>query len=165
MTSGSSTPRCRARCRTLIHPEAKQATGSAKRRAQRSANADGGPTTMVPAKSCLRPFLQGGRLQHAEVDPLPRVKIAQPLQRAMDVDRLLVTRLAQERDHPLRFAQRIGADQVGAVGKLPHGSEQLLDFGPVVGCRNTGSANVASVINTSQGTGSNARHVGSARRL
>ena len=54
MMSGSSTPPCLARWRMRIQPDAKQEIGSGKRRAQRSAKAEGGPTTMAPAKS---PFL------------------------------------------------------------------------------------------------------------
>jgi len=39
-----------------IQPDAKQEIGSGKRRAQRSANAEGGPTTIAPAKSALLPL-------------------------------------------------------------------------------------------------------------
>ena len=53
ITSGSSTPRERARWRTRIQPEARHTTGSASRRAQRSAMAPGGAITMAPASSAL----------------------------------------------------------------------------------------------------------------
>ena len=55
MTSGSSTPRWRARARTCIQPEAKATSGSAKRRTQVAAKAEGGPSTIVPAKSRALP--------------------------------------------------------------------------------------------------------------
>ncbi len=48
MTSGSSTPPCLARWRTIIQPEAKAISGSLKRRAQRSWKAEGGPTMTAP---------------------------------------------------------------------------------------------------------------------
>jgi hypothetical protein len=49
ITRGSSTPFCRARARTRIQPDAKQVTGSGKRRDQRSCIAEGGQITMAPA--------------------------------------------------------------------------------------------------------------------
>ena len=53
ITSGSSTPDCRARCLTLIQPEATASTGSGNRRDQRSLMADGGAMTTCPASSAL----------------------------------------------------------------------------------------------------------------
>ena len=46
-------PRCRARARTRIQPEANAVTGSGKRRVQMSAVADGGASVMVPARSAF----------------------------------------------------------------------------------------------------------------
>src|SRR5918996_1096582 len=71
ITSGNSTPRCRARARTRIQPEAKL----------------------------------------AQVDPAADVVAGDRLQRAMQINRLVVARLANERDHPLRLAERIRADE------------------------------------------------------
>jgi hypothetical protein len=61
MTSGSSTPPCFARWRTRIQPLAMQVTGSARRRAQRSAMAEGGARTMRPTRSCLAASWVAGR--------------------------------------------------------------------------------------------------------
>jgi hypothetical protein len=49
ITRGSSTPFWRARARTRIQPDAKQVTGSGKRRDQRSWIAEGGQITIAPA--------------------------------------------------------------------------------------------------------------------
>jgi hypothetical protein len=46
----------------------------------------------------------------------------------VDVDRLVVAGLAQQAHDPLRLAERIGADKMGALGKLPHRFEQLGDL-------------------------------------
>ena len=53
ITSGNSTPRCRARARTRIQPDAKAVTGSGNRRVQISEVADGGANVMVPARSAF----------------------------------------------------------------------------------------------------------------
>src|SRR3546814_4787275 len=63
---------------------------------------------------------------HAEI----ALEIAQPLERAMDKDRRVMSRRAQFGDHPLRLAKRIGADKdapVGLGGKRRH---QPFDFRP-----------------------------------
>jgi hypothetical protein len=58
-------------------------------------------------------------VQRAEIDALfALVEVAELRQRAVDVDRLVVARLAQQPDHALRLAERIGADHVGALGEL-----------------------------------------------
>ncbi|MGY3463986.1 hypothetical protein ACVW0I_000857 [Bradyrhizobium sp. LM6.11] len=46
-------PRCRARARTRIHPEANAVTGSGNRRVQISEVADGGASVMVPASAAF----------------------------------------------------------------------------------------------------------------
>jgi hypothetical protein len=48
ITSGNSTPCCRARARTRIQPEANAVSGSGSRRDQRSAMAEGGASTISP---------------------------------------------------------------------------------------------------------------------
>ena len=58
----------------------------------------------------------------------------------MDVDRLLPPRLADERDEPLRLAERIGADHVGALGKQGHGGEKLCGLAARVGMAVDGQA-------------------------
>ena len=59
MTSGSSTPPCRARWRTRIQPEAAATTGSGRRRDQRSAMAEGGASTICPASSAFAASVAG----------------------------------------------------------------------------------------------------------
>ena len=54
ITSGSSTPRCLARCSTRIQPEATATTGSGRRRVQRSLIAEGGASTI-----CARQLVLG----------------------------------------------------------------------------------------------------------
>ena len=51
MISGSSTARWRARALTRIQPDANAVTGSAKRRDQRSAMAEGGAMTISPGRA------------------------------------------------------------------------------------------------------------------
>ena len=46
----------------------------------------------------------------------------------MQIDRPLVARLAQQRDHPLAFAEPIDADHMGALGELRVRPEQLRHF-------------------------------------
>ncbi len=50
MTSGNSTPRCRARARTRIQPLAATVSGSAKRRDQISERLEGGQMRISPAR-------------------------------------------------------------------------------------------------------------------
>src|SRR3546814_4836719 len=69
-------------------------------------------------------------LQFAQFHAESAVEIAQPLERAMDKDRRVMSRRAQFGDHPLRLAKRIGADKdapVGLGGKRRH---QPFDFRP-----------------------------------
>ena len=53
--SGSSTPRCLCRARTCIQPLANAISGSENRRTHFAAKAEGGPSTMAPAKSDALP--------------------------------------------------------------------------------------------------------------
>jgi hypothetical protein len=115
------------RCFTRIQPDAKQAIGSGKRRAQVSAKAEGGPTMMRPAKSfffgasVVRAVLgvDRGGLQRPQIDAFGFIQIAEFGQRAMDEDRRIVSGLPDQLDDPLRLAQRVGADQMRAGRKLP----------------------------------------------
>ncbi len=56
------------------------------------------------------------------------IQVAQPLQRAMDVDRVVEPHAAQLGDHPLRLAQRIGTDQHTAFGLGAQRGEELVDL-------------------------------------
>ena len=61
------------------------------------------------------------------------VQVAQPLQRAVQVDRRLVAALAQLGDHPLRLAQRIGADDHAPLRIGVQTRDQLVDLVARVG--------------------------------
>ena len=50
------------------------------------------------------------------------------LHRAVQIDRLVVARLANERDHALRLAERIGADEMRALGKQRDRMQELGDL-------------------------------------
>ena len=56
------------------------------------------------------------------------VQRIQPLQRAVDIDRRVPSRLADETDDPLRLAKGIGADQVAALRELRDGPQQAGDL-------------------------------------
>ncbi len=124
ITSGNSTPRWRARARTRIQPEAKAVTGSGKRRVQISDVADGGASVMVPARSAF--FIALDRAQLAERDATAFIIARDLLHRAVQIDRRVVAGLAQQRDHALRLAERIGADQMRALRKQRDRRQQLL---------------------------------------
>ncbi len=145
-------PRCRARWRTRIQPDARHVTGSASRRAQRSAIADGGASTMAPASSAFAATVAGRRSPSGTPSARRR---AQRQQRAVQVDRPVPAGLAQQRDQPLALAQRVAADDVGALREQRHAVQQPADLARAGGWRNTGSPKVASVTNTSQAIGSN----------
>src|SRR3546814_17362712 len=68
--------------------------------------------------------------QFAEVDAVIGIERARPFERAMDIDRGLPARGAQFGDHPLRLAERIGADEDAAVGLGAHRGEKLGDLVP-----------------------------------
>ena len=59
LTSGNSTPFCRALARMRIQPEAKAVTGSSKRRDQRSCIALGGQRTICPCNSAFATLATG----------------------------------------------------------------------------------------------------------
>ena len=65
--------------------------------------------------------------QFAEVHALG-VVARDLLHRAMQVDRRVVAGLAQQRDHALRLAERIGADEMRALGKQRDRAQQLGDL-------------------------------------
>ncbi len=158
-------PPCRARARTRIHPEAKAVTGSGNRRVQISDVADGGASVMVPASAGLlhapgRPELAEG--DAAALDNSPVIVF----HRAVQIDRRVIAGRAQQRDHALRLAERIGADQMRALGKQRHGRQQLLHLIGGIAVRETPAGRkVASVMKTSQGTSSNGVQVGSGASL
>ena len=84
----------------------------------------------------------------------------------MDEDRAVVAGVAQQADEPLRLAERVDADEVGALGELGERVEQLCAISASgSGWRNTGRPKVASVMKMSQGTGSKPAQVGSGVRL
>ena len=88
-------------------------TGSGKRRDHRSWIAEGGQSTIAPASFAA---LGGHDLRRlAEGDALALVELGQALHGAVQVDRLVVAGLPQERHDPLRLAERIGADDMGAL--------------------------------------------------
>ncbi len=47
----------------------------------------------------------------------------------MQVDRLIVTRGAQQRDDALGLAERVGADEMRALGEEGNRAQELCDFG------------------------------------
>ena len=126
MTSGSSTPRWRARARTRIQPEANEVTGSGKRRDHSSLSADGGQSAMAPASSALLGAAHAAQV--AERDAATFVVARDALDRAVQIDRLVVAGLADERDHALRLAERIDADEVRALGKQRDRMQELGDL-------------------------------------
>ena len=70
----------------------------------------------------------GRRLQRAERDAQALVKGAEVPQRAMQVDGPVVARLPQQGDDPLRLAQRIGADDMGAFREKGEALQQPGDL-------------------------------------
>ena len=70
----------------------------------------------------------GRRPQLAETHAERFVQRAAFGQRAVQIDRPLIARLAQQRDQALAFAEPIDADDMGAVGKLRARLEQLRHF-------------------------------------
>ncbi len=70
----------------------------------------------------------GGGQQFAELHALLLIDLAHPAQRAVQENRSLPAGLAQQRDHPLAFAERIAADDMGPVGEQFPAGEQPGDF-------------------------------------
>ena len=101
-------------------------TGSGKRRAQTSFSAEGGQSVIVPASSALLAPRTGA--QFAERDAALDVIVRDLLHRAVQIDRRVVAGLAQQRDHALRLAERIGADQMRALGKQRDGTQKFCDL-------------------------------------
>ena len=66
------------------------------------------------------------RAQLAERDATAFIVVRDLLHRAVQIDRRVVAGLAQQRDHALRLAERIGADQMRALRKQRHRRQQLL---------------------------------------
>ncbi len=66
--------------------------------------------------------------QFAERDAAAFVIARDLLHRAVQIDRCVVTGLAQQRDHALRLAERIGADQMRALGKQRDRAQELCDL-------------------------------------
>ena len=64
--------------------------------------------------------------QLAERDAAALIIMRDLLHRAMQIDRRVVAGRAQQRDHALRLAERIGADQMRALRKQRHRGQQLL---------------------------------------
>ncbi len=69
------------------------------------------------------------QLHPAKLDSAALIITGDLLHAAMQKDELLVARLAQERDHPLCLAQRIGADEMRTFGKQRDRMEELGDLG------------------------------------
>ena len=164
ITSGSSTPRDFARCRTRIQPEAIATTGSASRRAQRSAIAPGGASTIAPTSS---PFAADGRRaqiaeRHAAAPRRPGT--SRPARRAArsggpsppDAAARSAAGTCPARSSRRHACGRETAPRWPAAGRSP---------GPAADGGTPAGANVASVTNTSHGTGTKPAQVGSAVRL
>ena len=64
--------------------------------------------------------------------PSALVELGQALHGAVEMDRPVVAFLAQQRHDPLRLAERIGADDMGALGKQGDGIEELPHLRPRV---------------------------------
>ncbi len=69
-----------------------------------------------------------GRAQIAQRHAQPLIGAAQRHLRAVQVDRAVPAGLAQQRDHPLALAERVGADDVRALREQRHAVQQLLDL-------------------------------------
>ena len=57
-----------------------------------------------------------GEAAGGSLDPLPLIEGTELLEGAMQVDRRVEAGLAENDDHPLAFAEPIGAEEMGAVG-------------------------------------------------
>ena len=163
MTSGSST-------RLLPGAGADlQPAGSGGCDRDRAASAPSGPsapragTARFPRRGlCDYPgYRRIGAEGHAALLVEPR----EPYQRAMKVNGFIVARAPEFGDQPLRLAKRIAPHRVAAFGENASEASSFSISWRGSGWQNTGRPNVASVTNTSQATGSNARAVGSGVRL
>ncbi len=66
--------------------------------------------------------------EFTQIDAPLAIKIAQPLHRAVDVDRRIMPERTQFGDHPLRLAQRIGPDQHATLRLRRQRREQFRHF-------------------------------------
>ena len=91
-----------------------------------SFSADGGHSVIVPASSAL----PAPRTARNSPSAMPRLGViaGDALHRAMQIDRRVVAGLAQQRDHALRLAERIGADEMRALGKQRDRMQQFGDL-------------------------------------
>ena len=87
--------------------------------------------TILPLSSSFAAPVAGRSSPSGDAQLL--VEPAQPLHRAVIIDRLVVPAPAQLGDHPLRLAQRIGADQHAALGIGVQPVEQPVDLAAGVG--------------------------------
>ncbi len=72
-------------------------------------------------------------LQIAEINPLAGIIGAQFFLRAMKEDRRVMAGFADQPDHPLRLAKRIGADDMAALRLCLDRGQEPGDFRPRVG--------------------------------
>src|SRR3546814_14730017 len=66
--------------------------------------------------------------QFAKVDAVDGIKLAHFFKRAVDIDRRIPPRPAQFGNHPLRLAERIGADEHRTVGLGAHRADTLSEL-------------------------------------
>ena len=71
-----------------------------------------------------------GVAELAEVDAKALVELVQPLDRAVEIDWILVPAFAQLGDDPLRLAERVGADEDAAARVRVQPVEQPVDLAP-----------------------------------
>src|SRR5262249_27453982 len=64
----------------------------------------------------------------AGIKAVRRVVAGERLERAVQVDRRIVSGKAQEGDHALRLAERVDTDEVRAVGKEGEGAQHFADL-------------------------------------
>ena len=115
-----------ARARAHPHPargERRDRIGKAPR-PEIGGGADGGASVMVPARSAF--FMPCTGRSSPSAMPRLSIVVRDLFHRAMQVDRRVVAGLADQRDHALRLAERIGADQMRALRKQRHRRQQLL---------------------------------------
>ncbi len=89
--------------------------------------------TIAPAKSCHAACLGCRRCQSSEIDALRLVVVAELLKGAVNIDGPVIAGIAQHADDPLRLAERIGTDEMRALGELFDGFQKLGDLVAAVG--------------------------------
>src|SRR5207237_3222172 len=70
-----------------------------------------------------------------ELDPLPPVQLGEREERAVQIDRLIPSREAEEGDHPLALPERIDSDEMRAIREQSDRFEEAPDL--LVGGRMT----------------------------